>query len=374
LPFEGGYTAIDKCHDNALSRRTHGIQYNLVIFILSRTTSAARRPVFAQITIREYRQRTGDSERNIYLALGVLERQGFIERDERGAVRACPENFAAAPLPAARTCRKRPRVAEVLAPSSLAALRVADTDRQNCIIAAAPIAPASDQTGEQATVSPAPALQLTTVAAAPVIESARVDLPAPAASPLQLTAVADEANFKKPETYCPWNWACPHLSTTSPLVSIETLKHKEPTTTGASRPAGSDTENAYLARFLQPATRVGEFLQIDDAAAGRMWAECAALNPELTPREFCIIVRAKLDEWRRVDDSRPGRRVRSITGLLIRSMPNAVVGALWLAAREQARAELDDDCREARRILAEPAAAPRDRAWARAILIERGET
>jgi hypothetical protein len=374
LPFEGGYTAIDKCHDNALSRRTRGIQYNLVIFILSRTTSAARRPMFAQITIREYRQRTGDSERNIYLALAALEQQRFIERDLSGGVRACPENFAAAPLPAARTCRKRPKVAEVLAPSPLAALRVT----------AAPIAPASnqanDRTGERAaTISPAAApspLKLTAVAAAPVVEPAPVDLPAAAPSPLKLTTVADEADCKKAETYCPWNWTCPHLSTASPLVSIETRNIEEPTTTGASRPAGSlraDAENAYLARFLQPATRVGQFLQFDDAAAGRVWAECSAVNPALTPRTLGIVARMKLAEWRRVDDSRPGRRVRSLTGLLIRSLPNAVVGALYLQACELAPAELDADCREARRILAEPAAAPRDRAWARAVLIERGD-
>jgi hypothetical protein len=232
-------------------------------------------------------------------------------------------------------------------------------------------------------------LQLTAVAepvaAAPVAEPAPVNLPAPAASSLQLTAVAGEADFKKPETYCPWKWACPYLSTASPLVSIETRNIEEPTTTGA-RLTGAErfaieSENAYLARFLQPATRVGEFLQIDDAAAGRMWAECAAVNPELTAREFCIVVRAKLAEWApaaagtqnlREPAGRPGLRVRSRTGLLMRSMPNAVVGALWLAARTAAPAELDADCRDARAILAEPAA-PRDRAWARAILIERGD-
>jgi len=392
LPFEGGFTAIDKCYDNALSRRTQGIQYNLVIFILSRTTSAARRPKYALITIREYRQRTGDSERNIYLALAALEQKRFIERDERGAVRACPENFEAAPLPAARTCRKLVRSAAALAPSPVAALRVADT--------AAPSAPASDRAGEtisEQTEAPLVAiepagLKLTTVAetiAAPVAE------PLPVQESLKLTTVKPEANFKKAETYCPWNWACPHLSTTSPLVSIEAKKHIEPTTTGAlariaqherrtaitvsQSPESarcltpSPDENPYLARFLQPATRIGEALQIDDDAAGRMWRESIARNAELTPREFVAIARMKMHEWRRVDDASPGMRVRTLTGLLIGSMPSAVVGALYLAAHEQAPAELARDVRDARDVLADPAASPRDRAWARAILAEAGE-
>jgi hypothetical protein len=59
---------------------------------------------------------------------------------------------------------------------------------------------------------------------------------------------------------------------------------------------------------------------------------------------------------------------------LIREMPAAVTGPLYVKAREQARAELDDDCREARRILADADAAPRDRAWTRAMLAEAGET
>jgi hypothetical protein len=370
LPWEGGYTAIDKCHDNALSRRTHGIQYNLVIFIMSRTTSAARRPKFAVITIREYRQRTGDSERNIYLALAALEQKRFIERDERGAVRACPENFAAAPLPAARTCRKRERVAAALAPASVAALRVGNT--------AESIEPAGERADDSPlrpldAIEPA-GLQLTAVRNEPVAsETSQLPLAieSPAAvTPLKLTSVADETNCKKPETYCPWNWVCPHLSVASPLVSIETKKQTEPTTTGV---APAPDEIAYLARFLQPATRIGELLQIDDAAAGRMWRDSIARNPELTPREFVLIVRMKLQEWRRVDDARPGMRVRSVTSMLIGSMPNAVVGAFHLLAREQAPAELARDCEQARGILANDAAAPRDRAWARAVLAERKE-
>jgi hypothetical protein len=284
-------------------------------------------------------------------------------------------------LPAARTCRKLVRAAAALAPSSVAALRVADT--------AAPSAPASDRAGEaisEQTKAPLGAiepagLKLTTVAetiAAPVAEPIAVQ------ESLKLTTVKPEANFKKAETYCPWNWTCPHLSTASPLVSIETKKHIEPTTTGAViGPAEtqerarcltpSPDENPYLARFLQPATRIGEALQIDDDAAGRMWRESIARNAELTPREFIAIARMKMHEWRRVDDASPGMRVRNVTGLLMRSMPSAVVGALYLAAREQAPAELARDVREARDVFADDAASPRDRAWARAILAEAGE-
>jgi hypothetical protein len=184
-----------------------------------------------------------------------------------------------------------------------------------------------------------------------------------------------ETGFRPRETYCTWNWTCPHLinGLQAPKI-LDIVNIEEPTTTGARSPLPAETENAYLARFLQPATRIGETLQIDDDAAGRMWRESIARNVELTPREFVIIVRAKLAEWRRVDDSAPGMRVRSLTGLLVRSMPSAVVGALWLTAREQAPAELERDCHAARDILADETAAPRDRAWARAMLAELAES
>jgi hypothetical protein len=200
---------------------------------------------------------------------------------------------------------------------------------------------------------------------------------APIAEPVAPAAVGEiyfpetEANFRAPETYCPWNWTCPHLVNDLPAPkTLEIVNIQEPTTTAARPSVPAESENAYLARFLAPASRVGEFLQIDDAAAGAMWTASVAVQPALTPREFCICVRAKLAEWARVDDSRPGRRVRSLTGLLIRSMPNAVVGALYLQARAAAPAELARDCRQAREILAEPSSSPRDRAWAAAILAE----
>src|SRR4029450_3107003 len=123
-----------------------------------------------------------------------------------------------------------------------------------------------------------------------------------AAAPLHLASVKTEADFKKPETYCPWNWTCPHLSTPSELVSIKALKHNYSTPTGTHGPA---SENPYLARFLQPATRIGDELKIDDAAAASMWNKCVAVNPALTPREFLLIVRMKLQEGGRIDEARP---------------------------------------------------------------------
>lgn len=223
-------------------------------------------------------------------------------------------------------------------------------------------------------VTPAPVEEMhfpEPTAAAPIAEPIAEPVPAPVE---EMHFPEKEKDCRPRESYCPWNWTCPHLSSDlTPRKTLDFINIEEPTTTRAVRSSG-ETENAYLARFSQPATRVGEFLQIDDAAAGRMWAECSAVNPALTPRTLGIVARMKLDEWRRVDDSRPGRRVRSLTGLLIRSMPNAVAGALYLQACELAPAELERDCATARAILAEPAAAPRDRAWARAVLIERDET
>jgi hypothetical protein len=183
-----------------------------------------------------------------------------------------------------------------------------------------------------------------------------------------------EAGFRPRETYCTWNWTCPHLvnDLQAPKI-LNSVDIEQSTTTGAAAPLPAESENAYLARYLEPSTRIGEMLEIDDAAAGRMWRESLAVCPTLTPREFVLIVRMKLREWQRVDDDRPGRRVRSLTGLLVRSMPNAVQGALYLSARDQAPAELVEDCRRARAILAGDNA-PRDRAWARAMLAEAGKT
>jgi len=246
------------------------------------------------------------------------------------------------------------------------------------------------QPNEAEVRAPQMALPLKSV---PVVEE--IHIPATTAAPIQVAPVVgeidipeSEKDFRPRETYCPWNWPCPHLSSELPdgrpsdLVNIE-----EPTTTGAGRPASceqrtaeaADLENAYLARFLQPATRIGELLKIDgmvidDALAGVMWADCSAVNPDLTPREFVSIANAKLAEWRpRPLDKRPGLRIKStITGTLKASMPNAVCGALYMVAREQAPAELARDCRDAREILVGDAS-PRDRAWARAMLIEAGE-
>ena len=101
-----------------------------------------------------------------------------------------------------------------------------------------------------------------------------------------------------------------------------------------------------------------------------MWRESVAVNPAITPREFILVVHAKLQEWGRQCDDRPGRKIRSVVGMLIRSMPNAVQGALYLAAHEQAPQDLARDIREAQAILAADDPAPRDRAWALGILSE----
>lgn len=181
-----------------------------------------------------------------------------------------------------------------------------------------------------------------------------------------------ETGFRPRETYCTWNWTCPHLSSDLPTPKILQISEiEEPTTTGGP----AELENAYLARFLAPVSRVAEFLKIDERLAGDMWAASVAVNPALTPREFVSIANMKLAEWRRIDDRRPGLKIKgTITGLLKASMPNAVCGALYMLAHEQAPAELARDCRNARDVLiAEPAAAPRDRGWARAMLAEAGE-
>ena len=162
---------------------------------------------------------------------------------------------------------------------------------------------------------------------------------------------------------------------------------KEPTTTAAGRMSGmtantvhadkpAETENAYLARFLAPVSRVGEMLQIDDALAGEMWAACLAVDAELTPREFVWLAKAKLKSWERLDDKHPGLKIKSsVNGALKGSMPNAVRGAWLTAARTAAPAELERDCDQARHILAADAGeyTPWWRAWARAMLAEAGE-
>jgi len=404
-----------------LVRRTSGIELPIVQFIMGETESAARRPEYAQISIIEYQMLTGKSKRMIFLALAALREKAFIAFDGRGGVKACPENFDKAPLPAARTCRQRTKAAAVHAAASIAALmapaagesvkltsigneeisvEIQSAERQLPGRPDEEMGECRAESGGSAETERVGAVRIVgcdghtdkaecgnggpdsgigsgqgdertgAMDSGVYLVVARGDIRTTLPPELKLTTVADEANCKKPETYCPWNWACPHLSTASPLVSIETRNIKEPTTTGARSPLPAETENAYLARFLDPATRIGEALQIDDDAAGRMWRASIARNPELTPREFVLIVRMKLQEWRRVDDTSPGIRVRSLTGLLMRSMPSAVVGALHSLAREQAPADLERDCEAARAYLTYAVATPRDRAWARAILAE----
>lgn len=185
-----------------------------------------------------------------------------------------------------------------------------------------------------------------------------------------------ETTFNSAETYCPWNWSCHHLSKDLPEPKITQIIKIEPTTTAARRSGPAEIENAYLARFLQPASRVGELLKIDDQLAGSMWAACVAVNSALTPREFVSIANAKLASWGRIDDKRPGLTIKSsLTGLLKASMPNAVCGAWYMAAHEAAPAELESDCYKARHILASDGEySPWWRAWARAVLIEAGES
>ena len=83
--------------------------------------------------------------------------------------------------------------------------------------------------------------------------------------------------------------------------------------------------------------------------------------------------RGKLAEWNRTGDSRPGLKIRNLTGLLIKAMPNAVCGAPYFAARDEARRELARDRVVAAEILALAAAPARDRAWALAVLAEPTE-
>ncbi len=194
---------------------------------------------------------------------------------------------------------------------------------------------------------------------------------APAASVGEMQFPEMEPKFRPRETYCPWNWTCPYLASNLPAPKTLDLVDIKPTTTGAR---ASGLENAYLARFLQPVTRIGELLKIDDALAGEMWTAASAKNPALTPRKFVSIAERKLDEWRpRPLDKYPGLKIKSsINGTLRASMPSAVCGALYMAAHEAAPAELERDCYKARAILDADVSetSPWSRAWAAAMLAE----
>jgi hypothetical protein len=177
-----------------------------------------------------------------------------------------------------------------------------------------------------------------------------------------------DAGFRPRETYCTWNWTCPHLSSELAAPKMLDLVDINPTTTAAHAPAG---ENPYLARFLEPSTRIADAIdKCDDPAAARMWRECLAVNPALTPREFLLIADMKLDEGRRQSDDRPGIKIRSVVAYLIGSMASAVQGPLYFAAHEKAPHDLARDVYRAHAILARDDAAPEDRAWALGILSE----
>jgi hypothetical protein len=437
LPFQGGFIAVYRRYFNALVRRAPGIQLPIAIYILGQTESAARRPEYAEIHIKEFVMLTGASERMNWRALAKLEKNGLMKRNGRGGFKVCLENIDGVKLRSARTCRRNTKDAAVRAPESIAALHLGsveeesvsedqETERQFSECDAGEFRCQTRDVAPRLFGNPADERAVDTVGrepsdrsthtlgsgdgrteggvggsdgreadagtgtmahgepvvavhdgrSEPELESGYVVITrrqfailtaAPTAVPLNLASVKTDADFKKPETYCPWNWTCPHLSTTSELVSIKAVKHNYTTTTAARAPAG---ENPYLARFTDPAALIGDALHIDDAAARRMWRESVAVNPAITPREFVLVAGMKLAEWRRVDDSRPGLKIRNVRGLLIRSMPNAVQGALYLAAHEQAPLDLARDVYQAREILAGDDPAQRDRAWALGILSE----
>jgi hypothetical protein len=408
LPFQGGFIALYRRYFNALVRRAPGIQLPIAIYIIGQTESAARRPEYATIPIKDLMMLTGAKERMNWQALAKLENSGLLKRDGRGGVKVCLESIDEVPLRSARTrkSKAKERKASCHAPSSIAALQLDSVERETVseaqeterqlpeCVAEKSVGPDSsglsandgsdravgdgnadsgesrnggskggDCGGGSGRGIDGRAGQMDIRVAGTTVQSGE---DGSADARVQLVAVKTETNCKKPETYCPWDWTCPHLSTTSELVSIKALKHNYSTTTAARAPA----ENPYLARFLEPHTRIAGELGIDDPAARRMWTESVAVNPALTPREFLLIVGMKLAEWRRVDDARPGRKIRSVVGSLIGSMPNAVQGALYLAAHEQAPLDLERDVYQARAILAGDDPAPRDRAWALGILSE----
>jgi len=428
LSFQGGFIALYRQHFNALTRRAPGIQLPIAIYIIGQTDSAARRPEYARIPIKDFMMLTGAKERMNWEALAKLEDSGLLKRDGQGGYKVCLDAIDDVPLPSARTCKRRAKIAANHAPSSIAALHLNAVNEgainENQITREAGAGAGASQSGafgyraacdgpgsrSDEGADKAVAVSDSEGSVAGNAECGDGRLTSDNGSSrrqaddgggaemvhsvsdvgLHLDAVTGAINFQKPATYCPWNWACPHLSTASPLVSIEAKKHIEPTTTGAAiGPAEtqerarcltpSPDENPYLARFLQPESgdeqRIGDALTrsgvpCDLMAARRMWAECRAVNPALTVREFLVLVALKLNEWSRHSDDLPGRRTTTVIGSLIKSMPNAVCGAVYRAARERAAAELARDVRDAEAILQGDSTAG-DREWALGILAER---
>ena len=388
LPFQPGYIRLDRVDFNRLPRRAPGIRLAILVYVIGKTLSAYGAPEFAPVPIKELMALTGASERMNWQALADLVETRLIERDDKGRLKVCLENLCDVPLRAPRKCKPREtkeKKAAVHAPSEIAALQL--TSGKADEIQEPELQLLEPQTSDSYAGSDAK-----TDSAVVDVDggSANVPYPQGAGNGLSDSGASDGAGqanrepddvgssdsvsepgqhtgrheptvarelvtiggaaVRIPGTYCTWGWTCPILQ----------------------GPPIPPTEKAYLARFLQPAIRIGELLGLEDSQAQRSWKNSLARQPDLTPRVFVMIARAKIRDWERQNDSRPGLRIRNVPELLVKSMPEAVASPRYLQACEQAPAELEHDCERARAILADRDSPAYERAWARAVLAESG--
>ena len=247
LDFEPGFTHIQKVNQYAAARRVTPLQFELLLFIAARTTSAPKpRPIFARIEMDDFRKYCGYPSRTISLALAQMEKPGVVWRSNpeskthRGGYRVSVSALRGLPLRRPLPCR--PRQAKFARPANLAALR---GERVMAVRAGFPIL----QPTAELTIHPGVAEQLAEgrVAERPVVQQTTSHMalqPAqPALSNAELQSLRNglqeilQPGVELPPSFCPIGLSCPY----DPGACEPAKNHQEeeitdyPTTTEPAR-------------------------------------------------------------------------------------------------------------------------------------------
>jgi hypothetical protein len=380
-----------------LPRRYGAWGAHIIESIMNRTYSAFGCPEWCHMSLYEFRQLTGLSARRIRQHLDALIGLGLDVRpisrhpDDPWKFKAHPENFEKAPLlmPEVHKVQKRkPRTANVAAPAAIAALQhqgspyVADcephaiepaftdnTQYPTTFGSEACFMPAGDSEGvkpvsmkDTSTLKPVSLLvgpsgasrpgappsegikngkgevNPVSLDAAPGLQLA--SLVGQSASEIGKRVTGETATAGRPrETFCPWNWDCPHLinglkldkpltllslnpKPVGPSMNFDKLKNPAPSSSSAIRGTTTTTEPSLN-------TNGPDLTPIDNAArqvcnpdsrfARQLFDLCRAQAPDCTVAEVVYFVEEKIAIKR-------GWAVVNWPGFLMTAVPLHFVG------------------------------------------------
>ncbi len=386
-----GYIRWDRPDLYELIRRVSHAAFAVANFIEDVTRSHPDSPEFADPDMYAMRCFTGFAERTIEAAITELERKRMIEREfpdrkhHRGGMKLRYGHFGETPLPAPKPPRCQPREAKVAAPAPIAALH-ASAEAQPAADGLAPGDPIPAYSPDLR-VSPdirfgaqESALQAGPPPSAAPLDDATAtlqDQPQPPAAPdphpaehaalrTDLQRIAD-----RHRSFCGSGWRCPYLFSS---------KQQQPpsSSSGAVTTPGGMMMKGPEARLLEALH--AEKIAAETPFAALLWKACRKRAPDITADEVIALIREK---------THLAKGKHSESGFLLSAVTNACTGDgfdLWRAkrteeaTREARQRELarearargqDEQKREARRILDDPASSERDRELAREVLGRR---